>query len=516
MKTISKLLLFFLFIIPIGQLAAQGETAHWFFGYNSGMDFTQSYTATDAIINGIASQTLTGVPLFVNGPINTNEGCFAISDQDGNLLFSSDGQFVYNRHNTQMPHGTGLKGNPSSSQSGIVTPRPKHPDNYYIVTAPAAEDAGHGGLNYYEVDMKLDDYKGDLVTNPSGQIVEKALNFSGLYPVSYASENLAAVGHADGINFWLVQRVRAHFFVWLVTENGIESTPTHSIPTTFDTGSISGTAGYTKFSADGKFIANNCSKNILTVARFNNSTGMISDIHTRDITLTSEPQATVAGYGVQFSPNNKYVYYTYYYQGPLLRLPVSSIFADDNTQPERILDNVNNIQIGPDNRIYGTTSIAWQPGNGRNLFIILNPDDENIDKALMPNYFPVGTGSHLSMPTFTSSFFAINEINVLPKNPCPKTLLTFSVQIVTGTGVNRITRLEWDFGDGSPFVPETDMDKYNYIQQHSYEKKGIYNLRLIPYRVDGSAITDKIKTYPVKIASCRIPVNHNISVMEYE
>jgi len=40
-------------------------------------------------------------------------------------------------------------------------------------------------------------------------------------------------------------------------------------------------------------------------------------------------------------------------------------------------------------------------------------------------------------------------------------------------------------------------------------------LTLSPYQIDGTVITEKIKTWNIPVSNCVLPVNHNISVMGY-
>ncbi|MFA5815529.1 MAG: hypothetical protein WC865_07905, partial [Bacteroidales bacterium] len=88
-------------------LCAQKEGAVWYFGQNAGLDFNQYYPK----------------PL-TDGKITTREGVATICDKDGQLLFYTDGQTVYNRNHDVMMDGDGLFGDVSSTQSSIIVPRP--------------------------------------------------------------------------------------------------------------------------------------------------------------------------------------------------------------------------------------------------------------------------------------------------------------------------------------------------------------------------------------------------------
>src|SRR5690606_37545383 len=101
-----------------------------------------------------------------DGQLNTIEGCSSISDENGNLLFYTDGITVYNRLHVIMSNGFGLLGDPSSSQSAIVVPKPNDPDIYYIFTVGSNQSLT--GLKYSVVDMTSD---GGL-----GQVVQKNIN----------------------------------------------------------------------------------------------------------------------------------------------------------------------------------------------------------------------------------------------------------------------------------------------------------------------------------------------------
>ena len=518
------LLLFFSILLSYG-LYAQGEASHWYFGRSSGIDFTRMTTRSDVTINGSTNEILSGIPAFdKTGPITTDEGCFSISDKNGNFLFASDGMRVYGKNKVQMPNGSGLKGHTSATQSGIVIPRPNHPNNFYIVSVSAWESPY--AICVYEVDMTANGGNGDLLCNPNGTVKSTVLNFDGIYPINQQYENIAAVKHANGKDFWLAHRCRDYIFIWEVTENGIDATPTKKHQIGYDPGIPSAsvyTAGHLKFSSNGKYIAHIHSTPASIIAgKFDDSTGDIVGLKNHILNPTSN------AYGLVFSPSNKYIYYTYYATGKVYRRTLESFLNDTAESALPINQYMNNIQLGPDNRIYGiiTYSNYGSPENTnwRNLPIILNPDDENIDIAVVPNYYEASngaslTGTHLSFPTFTSSFFYTGDIESTPVLPIcvdKNEEITFSTQISAGSGENTIIKIEWDFGDGTSIITDTNMSQLIFTQKHTYPNKpGKYIVTLTPYKSDNSVITSNIKTFEVKINSCVLPVNHNISVMGY-
>jgi len=85
-------LLFFLYTLAS---FAQREANIWYFGENAGLDFNS------------------GTPVaLTNGQLDTLEGCATISNNNGQLLFYTDGITVWNRNHVVMPNGYALeKGN---------------------------------------------------------------------------------------------------------------------------------------------------------------------------------------------------------------------------------------------------------------------------------------------------------------------------------------------------------------------------------------------------------------------
>ncbi len=131
----KHLLFVFVFSLFISHTHSFGqlEAAHWYFGNGAGLDFMTNPVSPDT-----------------NGRLYTIEGCSSISDRQGNLLLYTDGITVYNSNHSVMQNGTGLYGDPSSSQSGLIVPHPGNSDTYYVITV---DDIGTYGLRYSEADM---------------------------------------------------------------------------------------------------------------------------------------------------------------------------------------------------------------------------------------------------------------------------------------------------------------------------------------------------------------------------
>src|SRR6187551_1509883 len=133
--------LLFSFHLFCSTAIAQNQVAVWYFGYNAGLDFN------------------TSPPVSLPGNLYIAEGCASICDNNGSLLFYTNGNVVYDHNLSQMPNGYGLNGGASSSQAALIIPQPGSSNIYYIFTT--AEMAGTNGFEYSTVDMSLQSGLGD-------------------------------------------------------------------------------------------------------------------------------------------------------------------------------------------------------------------------------------------------------------------------------------------------------------------------------------------------------------------
>ena len=178
------------------SISAQAEASKWYFGINAGLDFS------------------TGNPIaLTNGELVTDEGCATISENNGDLLFYTDGITVWDKQHNIMPNGTGLTGDSSSTQSAIIVPKPGDVSIFYIFTVD--DLAGPNGLRYSEVNMTLNGGNGDI-TN------QKNIELN-----AFTTEKISAVKHANGIDFWVVTHDwnNNNFLSYQVTTAGVNIVP---------------------------------------------------------------------------------------------------------------------------------------------------------------------------------------------------------------------------------------------------------------------------------------------------
>ncbi|MEZ4740004.1 MAG: gliding motility-associated C-terminal domain-containing protein [Flavobacteriales bacterium] len=325
--------------------SAQAQHAFWPFGFNAGLDFSG------------------GVPLAITTPLSTDEGCASICDANGQLLFYSNGETVWDRNNNVMPNGTGLFGTFSTSQSALIVPFPDDPERYYLFTAPAeaGQWIGQPNASYSVVDMSANGGTGDVVT-------------ANVLLAGPVTERLTATRHANGRDVWVLyhQWQSDAYLAYLVTCQGVEGPVVSNIGRAMTgnaDGSGSSIIGCMKLDRQGTRLANAWgnlipystsqwwSSTYFDVLDFDNSTGQLSNIQSDSIGGTAELFSR--GYGVEFSPNGQLVYMSDHgllNGGGYSTIRQYDLTSADPMNTEVVLANENrafgSLQLAPDGRIY--------------------------------------------------------------------------------------------------------------------------------------------------------------------
>ncbi|TPG40253.1 T9SS type B sorting domain-containing protein [Flavobacterium pectinovorum] len=356
----------------------------------------------------------------------TYEGCSTISDANGKLLFYTDGYRVWNKNHQMMPNGTDLLGDSSSTQSGIIIPKPNTPGIYYIFTVPAL--AGPDGLRYSEVDLSLNGGLGDVTSKKN------------ILLYTPSCEKLTAIKNAAGDGYWVLSHGFGNnrFMAYSIKANGVNLTPivsnAGSIIDSVD-GDRSGSIGYLKISPNGdKVISSNRNLNV-ELFDFDNATGIVSN----PVVILSN---SWPNYGAEFSPSGNIAYVTTK-DGDLLQFDLrASNIASTATTLHSNYKNfdphiVSALQLAPDGKIYGALFAE------RYVSVINNPDVLGVGSDFVAQRLFLGNDatSISGLPQFIQSYFNVG-INVL--NNCLGENTTFSL-----SGNKSITSATWDFGDGT-------------------------------------------------------------------
>lgn len=252
------------------------RTWHWYFGAGAGLDFSSGFPVADT-----------------TGKLFSVESSAAISDINGNLLFYTDGDSVWNSSHQVMPNGFGLYGScippgpqGSAVQGALIVPHPDNENIYYIFTVDCGENTGLKGLNYSIVDMTMDGGKGDIISKnnllfkPSTEVLTATRdNKNGYWIITHEPDNNV-------------------FLAYHITKFGIDTMPVIS-----KTGLIfKDFYGTIKVSPNTKLISFTSTYGN-QLFKFNNSTGKI-------VYWCTLPNVISGAYSTSFSPDNTKVYYT--------------------------------------------------------------------------------------------------------------------------------------------------------------------------------------------------------------
>jgi gliding motility-associated-like protein len=388
----KKLFLIYFLCICVNSFG-QNEAANWYFGFGGGLRFDQGTNSVFSIDDG---------------QLNTFEGCTSISDNSGDLLFYTDGIVVFNRNHTVMPNGSGLLGDPSSSQSAIIVPKPNDPNIFYVFTVDDhSQNAAHFGLNYSEIDMSLDGGLGDVTTNKNINLLQESSEkitavlkdciTKSIWVVAFSTVD----GNPGGFNTY-------HAFE--VNDLGIDPV---SVKSTFNL-FITDNRGYLKLSPDGTKMASANASEGLFLYDFDTNTGFVSNQIPIGITGNSS-----FPYGLEFSPNSSllYVHASNDFFGEGSDNPsshTSSLIQYNLLDPNVansgvIIDNRNlyrgALQLGPNGKIYRALSSTYGIGLPF-LGVINNPDA--IGTACNYVHNAINLSPNLSaqgLPPFIASFF---------------------------------------------------------------------------------------------------------------
>ena len=437
MRNVRLLGLLALFAFPILGVA-QGEANWWFFGDGGGLDFTGGTpTATAAALN----------------TIDTNEGCSAISDECGDLQFYSDGTTIWNRNHTVMLNGTGLSGNGSSTQSGVIVRRPGSTTEYYVFSV-------FNSMVYSLVDMTLDGGLGGVVPGQKNITVN-----------NNTTERVTLLAGDDQTFYWLltVPSGQDAIYAYRVDATGVNTTPVIS---NFTQNINSTVRGYLKASPIGNRLGLCNMTGGAWILSFNKATGQA---------LNPQQLAAPPGhnnpYGVEFSVNSRKMYVSWHSSngGNGLSGTRATVQYDLLTGPNFVnnpfvLHTTTNtvrrtgLQLGPDGKIYVS--------EGRNSFTnnflstIDNPNDAGA--AANFNYNSVqlanGTEAQEGLPQFITNLF---DASLPTTFACDGDSIIFSALLSNASFA--CLNYEWDFGDGSP-VSNLPEPTHTYATFGSYVK----------------------------------------------
>jgi WD40 repeat protein len=341
-----------IFYLSIFLAFSQKEASIWYFGEGAGLKFENS----------------TNSPIVLtDGSMTAPEGCCSISDFEGNLLFYSNGETIWNKYHRVMKNGDGLSGSIYSTQSVIIIPKPGDQHLYYFFTINS--DNEKIGLQYSVVDISLD--------NGSGEVIEK--NIPVFFPVA---EKINATRHKNGKDFWIIthELYSNRFVAFLLTKDGLQPDPVFSSAGMTYSGNRSINMGSLKISPDGKkLVCGVFSKFTFELFDFNNETGKVYN------PISIPTNESLNAYSCEFSPDTKKLYTSSFDSFVrLYQYDLSSGNAKDIINSAVLIADIDAInvlgtlQLAPDGKIYLASNKSYYLG------VIEKPNESGLNCGYNP------------------------------------------------------------------------------------------------------------------------------------
>jgi PKD repeat protein len=399
----------------------------WHFGNSAGIDFNEQPP----------------VPLD-NSAMDAPEGCAIVCDRNGDVIFYTDGDKVYDKTDTEIDSGIG--GDPTASQSSIIVPVPGDETLYYIFTTQAISGTSLFELRYSLFDLKLNSGVGALVE-------KNVLLFS------KSTERVTSNGR------WLIVHEYGNnvFRSYPITQQGIGQ-PVYSEAGSDHTFKAQQNGeGYMKIGPRNNVavaLSTPGTSNLIELFTLNDSTGRLDNYRKIDL---NEPNGQV--YGIEFSPGGNKVFATV--KGSPSPSQIFEYFLDSLEQPffkQRIQQTVElgALQLGPDGQIY--TAI-----NGSGTLGTIQAVDDTTQLSV---YNPAGfallpaTNSRLGLPNFVQI-----QSNAFGGPGFEFTGICFGDSTrFAGTATDAIDNFQWFFGDGGSSTDASPV--------HLYAAPGLYTVSM--------------------------------------
>lgn len=351
----NYLLIFFLACCFPSVVRAQYENV-WVFGH-----LTSTGTGDKIDFNGSGPVT---APVNYSSP---GEATASVCGAEGQLLFYTEGDTVWNKNGVIMPNGAGLTGLPTTpwgynttngdGQGAMIVPMPANPGKYYVFSLTDQSYGSYlgytGYLFYSVVDMSLNGGAGDVIPTQKGILFDSLL-----------TEAMSGVG-GNNCNIWITVGglstigQASIFKSYELTATGLNTTPVVSNVT--GPPLISG-SGYEslvkiKFSPDRSMMLRSRlgHPNGLELFDFNPASGLVSNLRSID-------SGSNTGYlGACFSPDNMILYGTEWGEG-IFQFDLNNTSTAAITASKLLVDSTGNSEIkyAPDGKLYFAPLISGQ------------------------------------------------------------------------------------------------------------------------------------------------------------
>jgi hypothetical protein len=404
---------------------AQKNDYVWLAGYGSAAGYdsaTQHFYGISVLDFNFDSVRITSDSLGMNFD-RTNT---SFSNEDGSLLFYSNGIYIANVIDQKIENGDSLNAgafqywwDPSiqthgyRTMQGVIALRvPGQTNRFYLLHTfiDTLGDAYHlitSKLFYTEVDMNANGGHGRVISKNNTVLTGNL------------GEDITAVKHGNGRDWWiLVQKRNTNCFYRVL----VDATGIHELPGLICGGRITSFRhiGSNSYSSDGSKFAYMPADSGINLYDFDRCSATFTNVINLPL-----PQG-MFGMSVAFSPNNRYLYaasITRVYQFDLWAVDINSsidtIAKYDGFQSP-YGSYFYTMQLGPNGKIYESC------GNAEDVYHVIDRPDEKGDSCLFRQHA-------IHLPTFSLGVpnFPNYRLGALPGSPCDSL-----------TGLNDVARAE--------------------------------------------------------------------------
>jgi len=435
--------------VNIKEYGVQDQRANiWFFGNHAGLDFNTPKIPT----------TPTPIPIQ-NGVMNAPAGTSTISDRNGQVVFFTDGQSVWNRQEQLLSADIG--GDPQSAQAALIIPVPDDETLYYIFTTKAVYGDGSFELRYTLFDLKLNNGTGGLV-DPDGNPATTSPS-----TVLFVKSTERITGNAN----WLIAHEYGNnsFRAYKISSQGIGNPVISSIGSDHNYATAANGQGYMKLGAKNRLavaLSTPGVSNVVEVFDFADSSGTVTNFRTANLN-----NANGQVYGVELSPGGNKLYASLQGSGTsqIVEFAFDSLGIPYLKKPPiaPVGQKLGAIQLAPNGQVY----VAAE-GDSKLGVINVNEDTTAVSTFEPSKQVLLGgTNSRLGLPNFIQHL----------SNPAQGPGITVSGQCVqdsvsfAGTPTDPIDVMDWTLVQGGTVLKSVNNQQgFKYL----FAAPGQYEIRL--------------------------------------
>lgn len=440
----------------------QMESNWWLFGKQAALNFNTSPPTALTL-----------------GVLNQHEGSASYSNpKTGQLMFYTDGITIFDRFHRPMPNGSGLYGSSTSSHSAYILPFPNDTNRFMVISVPYPSSKG---LYSAEVNMTLNGGAGDVDTTKkkdTNNIWYSRKYFPVVDTLYDPIDKVAGTNFYNNVEYWLVSQSEYYteFHARKLGSQGWREDTNSLVKSTSGITLKHGlnkipAYGCMKFSPDGSKLAVAYGPlNVVMLYSFNNGNGKVSI--PREVKYVPQGNNFLP-YGLEFSPNSKYLYVNsngiIQFNTDLDSANFISASGVMITPDSNSLKN-GQLQLGPDKKIY------FADGYNNSIGVIHLPN--LYAKACKWKHKALQFGSNskvrLGLPTFNTSNISKNELKL--KDGCIGQPSSIKL-----ANISDVDSVHFSFGD--PGSGSSNFGKGT-PNSHTYSNPGAYQVKGFVYRTN--------------------------------